>query len=382
MKLTGEIADCVMIDWDKKLKRLLEELEICPLLYSRFKDDIALALERIMKGSKLVDGKLVIDDQKQKEDENKTDEKVTMEIIQEIANGIDPMIKVTIDTPCNYDDRQLPILDVKVRVNQEVENRIDFEFFEKPTKNPKVILADSALSSSSKRTILTQECLRRLRNTKLELGKEIQNKYLSEFMLKLKNSGYSEKYRKEILNSANKAYQKIIEDDKSNKKPMYRCRNWKKEERNEAKFIKKRNWWNRNPLINYKSVLFVPPTPGGALAKEMRKREEELNKLNKERIKIVEKGGIQMKQILTSKNPFQKEKCKEKWCPLCNESKNVECEPKPNSKLLCRTNNVGYRWVCLTCKSRNLDKIYEGESSRSARIRGAEHVYLFITQML
>ena len=109
-----------MIDWDKKLKRLLEELEICPLLYSRFKDDIALALERIMKGSKLVDGKLVIDDQKQKEDENKTDEKVTMEIIQEIANGIDPMIKVTIDTPCNYEDRQLPILDVKFRVNQEV----------------------------------------------------------------------------------------------------------------------------------------------------------------------------------------------------------------------------------------------------------------------
>ena len=297
-----------------------------------------------------------------------------MEIIQEIANGIDPMIKVTIDTPCNYEDRKLPILDVKVRVNQDVENIIDFEFFEKPTKNPKVILADSALSSSSKRTILTQECLRRLRNTKLELGKEIQNKYLSEFMLKLKNSGYSEKYRKEILNSANKAFQKIIEDDKSNKKPMYRCRNWKKEERNEAKFIKKRNWWNRNPLINYKSVLFVPPTPGGALAKEMRKREEELNKLNKERIKIVEKGGIQMKQILTSKNPFQKEKCKEKWCPLCNESKNVECEPKPNSKLLCRTNNVGYRWVCLTCKSRNLDKIYEGESSRSARIRGAEHI--------
>ena len=35
---------------------------------------------------------------------------------------------------------------------------------------------------------------------------------------------------------------------------------------------------------------------------------------------------------------------------------------------------MGYRWVCLTCKSRNLDKIYEGESSRSARIRGAEHI--------
>ena len=58
-----------------------------------------------------------------------------------------------------------------------------------------VILADAALSSSQKRTILTQECLRRLRNTKIELGKEIQIEHLNNFMLKLKDSGYSVKYR-------------------------------------------------------------------------------------------------------------------------------------------------------------------------------------------
>ena len=44
----------------------------------------------------------------------------------------------------------------------------------------------------------------------------------------------------------------------------------------------------------------------GALAKELKTREEELNKYNKERIKIVEKGGIKIKYLLTSKNPFQK----------------------------------------------------------------------------
>ena len=36
-------------------------------------------------------------------------------------------------------------------------------------------------------------------------------------------------------------------------------------------------------------MLFVPHTPGGILAKEMRKREDELNKFSKERIKIVQK---------------------------------------------------------------------------------------------
>ena len=101
----------------------------------------------------------------------------------------------------------MPVLDIKVKVNCDEMNRIDFEFYEKPTWNPIVILASSALSYSKKRTILTQECLRRLRNTKVELGPEVQNKYLNLFMLKVKNSGYTEKFRTEVLDSSMKAFE-------------------------------------------------------------------------------------------------------------------------------------------------------------------------------
>jgi hypothetical protein len=38
---------------------------------------------------------------------------------------------------------------------------------------------------------------------------------------------------------------------------------------------------------------------------------------------------------------------------------------------------VGYRWRCITCEERNIDKVYEGETARSARIRGAEHLKEF-----
>ena len=41
-------------------------------------------------------------------------------------------------------------LTVKVKINHEEDNRIDFGFFEKQTKNPKVILADSVRSMSKK----------------------------------------------------------------------------------------------------------------------------------------------------------------------------------------------------------------------------------------
>ena len=45
-----------------------------------------------------------------------------------------------------------------------------------------------------------------------------------------------------------------------------------------------------------------------------------------------------------------------------------------NIKYECNSGNVGYRLGCDTCAERGLTRVYEGESSRSARIRGAEHL--------
>ena len=144
-------------------------------------------------------------------------------------------------------------------------------------------------------------------------------------MLKLKNSGYKYKFRKEILDSGLKAYAKMIEDDKTNVKPLYRSRDWNSEERQLLKAKKKFNWWNSSKSeIQYKSVLFVTPTPGGLLAKELREREAELNKNSTERIKIEEKGGLKIKDILGSKNPFKKPKCVQQTCPLFVSSEFVE----------------------------------------------------------
>ena len=221
---------------------------------------------------------------------------------------------------------------------------------------------------------MTQECLRRLRNTKVELGLETQKKHLDQFMLKLKNSGYGQKFRKEILDSALKAFDKMVEDDRSGVKPLFRSRDWNAEERQKSKFNKKFNWWNSSKSkVQYKSVMFVTPTPGGILAKELQKREEELNKNCTERIKIEEKGGLKIKDILGSKNPFKKSKCTQKACPLCNASEFVKVDTE-EIKIQCNTNNVGYRWSCVTCKEKDIVKVYEGETGRSARIRGTEHV--------
>ena len=162
----------------------------------------------------------------------------------------------------------------------------------------------------------------------------------------------------------------MVEEDRIGTKPLYRKRTWNEENRVQEKEAKKQNWYKsgKKSEKNYKSVLFVPPTPGSILLKEIRNREEELNKHSAERIKIVEKGGVKIEKLLVNKNPFKNQKCQEKWCPLCKGEFG-------DFNIACNTNNTGYRWVCKTCeKTKNLTKVYEGETSRSIRVRSIEHI--------
>ena len=71
-----------MIDRDKKLLLELKKFEMVPEIYTRFKDDIEVAVESLEKGSQIVDDKLVVSDTKKIVDEELTDTKVTMGVIQ------------------------------------------------------------------------------------------------------------------------------------------------------------------------------------------------------------------------------------------------------------------------------------------------------------
>ena len=90
LKLTGEIADCLMIDWDKKLLEKLKSFKMIPDLYTRFKDDIEIAIDSLEKGSILLEDKIVVDENRKLIDENKTESKITMDIAQQIANRVNP----------------------------------------------------------------------------------------------------------------------------------------------------------------------------------------------------------------------------------------------------------------------------------------------------
>ena len=55
LKLTGEIFDCIMIDWDKRVLAELKTIGLIPELYTRFKDDITIVTESLEKGSQILE---------------------------------------------------------------------------------------------------------------------------------------------------------------------------------------------------------------------------------------------------------------------------------------------------------------------------------------
>ena len=124
-----------------------------------------------------------------KEDDKVEGDKRTMNIIQDIANSIHENIQVTFDVPSNYNDKSVPILDIKARIDSK--NKIEYFFYKKPMVNNIVTMKSSAMSMSQKMAILTQQCFTRLHNTSDDVKESQKVEILNSFMQELKASGYS-----------------------------------------------------------------------------------------------------------------------------------------------------------------------------------------------
>ena len=160
--------------------------------------------------------------------------------------------------------------------------------------------------------------------------------------------------RGQVVKSALNAYDRIREKDERGEVPMYRPRNWNKEEREEEKKRKKSNWFRGKEGKN-ESVLFVPATPGG----ELKKKYQEVIGAAEVKIAVVEVPGTTMKRKLQKSDPFKKPKCeKEENCLVCSGSDRGRC----------RDEGVTYEVKCLECGGK-----YVGETSRNAFTRGTEH---------
>ena len=260
--------------------------------------------------------------------------------------------------------------------SQRVVQQVRFEFYSKPSAASTVIMASSAQPWGQKRTTLTQELIRRLLNCSKQLSCEVRRRHLNNYMQLLKNSGYCEKFRAEVLRSGLQGYNKIVAAEKDGRRPIYRPKDWQKSARWLAKKKKKKGWLG--PF--WKSCIFIPPTPGSKLKKLMQMKEEETRKGGRESwpIKIIETAGRTLEQTLVNTDPFDGNKCND---PKCLPSKD------PKNKISCRRNMVCYRVTCLLClragnpgahhECYETSSCYFGQSGKNCHCRSKEHVSKF-----
>ena len=152
-------------------------------------DDNNLAMEELEPGSRFIDGELVV---------------------------------VQDDFTSLHQDSWMPILDLQVKVSDINTNTIDFKHYRKPMSNPLVIMKRSAHPARMKRVTLVQEEIRILRNTRRTLGWEVMQEEMTDLAVRLRDSGYDEVYRGEIIRDAVIGYERQAAASDRGDKPLYR----------------------------------------------------------------------------------------------------------------------------------------------------------------
>ena len=305
--------------------------------------------------ARYITGEIVVIEESKQEDEAVEPDLRTFKVLQCIGNSIHPSIQVDVDVPSNYPDKRVPILDLKVGIEVVKtefgeERKIVHKHYVKPMANKFVIRSDAAMAMKNKRTILTQMCLRVLLNNSEYLGEEEKKSSIRFFMSRMQASGYSEKFRYEVLKSAIDAFEKVSNDPT---RPKYRGKELNTPKARQDLTKRRKNWFRKG---GFESVMFVPATPGSQLRRMI---EEEIEGSSL-KIKVVEKAGIRVKKILQINNPFKDRTCNEDNCLVCSTTGEGRC----------RKTGVTYQ---VSCKGISCGGIYNGETHSNGYTRGLEH---------
>ena len=363
--LTDATAKIYMTWWDKKVKEEAASKGLEILLYRRYVDDINIVAKMTQRNS----GNEV---EKEEENTDKQRETQGMKMFQEIGNGISKSIKLEIDHPANHNEGKMPLLDVKVWLQESEEitdedetlnntddkernkkKRIMYEHYRKEMASKMTIHARSALPHNQKRNILTQEVIRILKNCSQELPWEIKAKHIEDLSVRMQFSGHNKKMRKEVIKSGIKAFRTMEANDKAGTTPLHRPREWQRNAREKMKRIKKENWYKKG---GYETPIFIAATPNGELKKKLQKKIDESDL----KIRVIEKTGSTMLRTLQKASITEERQCPDSECMVCLTSK---------KKGLCRKEGVTYEIRCEECNEH-----YIGETGRCANARLKEHI--------
>ena len=260
---------------------------------------------------------------------------------------------MTYDTPSRNADKMMPVLDLKVWLNED--DKIMFRFFEKDMVSKFTVMRKSALSWVTKKITLAGEITRRLLNTSPALiSQGYAEDDIDRFLYKLMRSGYNVDERSIIEKEGRARYENIISQVNAGVRPLYRNSSDEKMERAVKKLVKEKKWHGKE------TVLFVQATP----REELRRRVQEVCDESGMKVKVVERGGRTVRQFLQRSDVCSGESCGREECWMC---------ATDGGKGMCHKEGVGYSINCGKCEENGTTAVMHGETGRSGRVRVNEH---------
>ena len=283
------------------------------------------------------------------------------------------------------------------------------------------------MSHQQRYSILSNEMIRRLFNTNHEEpDAEDVTKIIETFTQELKSSGYGRRDARETVVCGFIGWRRKIARRIQEKTPFYRSGASTQRQRCKKKILEKSSWYrekrkreddadpkrihretgdNRKRKVMHntkqgdkqkvgeiKTVMFVPYTPGSELARRMREAETNLQEITGYRVKIVERTGTKLEDLLHKADPWQGTPCEREMCMLCMTK---QWSGKHMSQD-CHRRSLVYETWCETCLERDTEKAkqdadgdrkklemltkkiskhkYIGETNRSFFERGWEHL--------
>ena len=358
--MTGSELICVlaktrMIIFIRILKRRAENIGLLLIVSKVYVDDTVIIAKRVRKGTILDEhGGLTWCEQKAVQQMSMESDVVTAEFVCGLANTLEGDIIMTYDSPSQNLGGKMPVLDLKVWMDCEF--KVKFQFYQKSMAAKLTVMRASALSWTSKKVILANELARRMFNTSPDLVEkgEAEND-IDEFLYKLMRSGYSVKERRQIEFEGTRQYRNVVSRVEAGERKLYRSANEAKLVRAVGKKVKECKWWGKA----HDTVMFVQATPNELL----RKKVQEVCDREGMKVKVVEKGGRNLKQILQRSEVASSGFCGRTDCRLC----------EYEGKGMCSKESVGYKIWCPNCEEEGTPSTMHGETGRCARVRINEH---------
>jgi hypothetical protein len=278
-----------------------------------------------------------------------------------MGSSVNQDIELTGDAPSLHASGKMPALDTQLWIEG---GKVLYEFYRKPMANPLVMLKCSAMPAKVKRTTLTQEAVRILKNTSPALPWATAAGHLSDLSARMFASGYDEQFRYQVLKAGVDGYDKMVKVEEEGGRPVNRPRSWEQDRRQRDKHHKGQNWYRSG---GHHVPLFVPHTPGSELARRMRAKEEENNQGRTIRFLICEVGGERVHHQLWRPNPWPRRRCGRPDCFPCMREGGGNCY----------TQGVTYTLNCVDCSLANGGRevaAYKGETGKNAYERGKQHL--------